>query len=409
MTIQYKCHYPSIDQTDLNAVQAGVLQGWFTHGKLCDEFERKISEFLGVKHSFFTTSGSSASLLAFHALTSRLLKDARILPGDEVITTALCFPTTLAPIVQYGAIPVFVDVDLRTANATVNHIREAISPKTKAVVLAHTLGNPFDADAIRALCDEFKLWLIEDNCDALGSELNGDKTGSFGDLSITSFYPAHHITTGEGGMVSTNNDKLAMIVRSLRDWGRDCKCKGGEDGICGNRFNHKHGAMPSDYDHKYIFSHLGFNLKNTELAAALGLNQLKKLPEFIKTRRENWYKYYSSLLDKFGHQEFIAGSNPSWFGYLLNCRGMRRQIIEELSSKGIQTRMLFAGNILRQPCFVNDGAISYRISGALENTNKITDEYCWLGVAPTVTHEQIRDTCNALVIKYFKKHVQKTE
>ena len=398
--MDYKCHYPSIDQSDLNAVQAAVLAGWFTSGRLCDEFERAISQYLGVKHSLFTTSGSSASLLAFHALTSRLHKDARILPGDEVITTALCFPTTIAPIVQYGAIPVFVDVDLQTANATINHIRDAISPKTKAVVLAHTLGNPFDGPAIRALCDELGLWLIEDNCDALGSEIDDRKTGSFGDLSITSFYPAHHITTGEGGMVSTNNDQLASIVRSLRDWGRDCKCKGGEDGICGHRFNHQHGTMPSDYDHKYIFSHLGFNLKNTELAAALGLNQLKRLPEFIERRRSNWLKY-QILHHKFPCQYYIDGANPSPFGYLLGCDGMRPKIIQALSSKGIQTRMLFAGNILRQPCFVNDKSIKYRISGSLENTDKLTDDYLWLGVAPTVSAEQIVETTNTLLCSWI--------
>lgn len=395
--MQKSCHAPSIEQSDLNAMQSAVLSGWFTHGPLCDQFEKKIGKITNTLHNYFTTSGSSASLLAFSALTSHQLHN-RILPGDEVITTALCFPTTIAPAIQYGAIPVFIDVDLDTCNATYESVKNAITSKTKAVILAHTLGNPFDAFAIADLCAEKGLWLIEDNCDALGSHFGEKPTGSFGDISICSFYPAHHITTGEGGMVSTNNPQLAELIRCMRDWGRDCKCKGGEDGICGNRFGHAYGLMPNDYDHKYVFSHFGYNLKNSEIAAALGLSQLKRFDQFKVQRRNNWYKYNSVLKDKFNYQHSLIDAEPSWFGYALDCGRHRKEIVQLLTDKDIQIRMMFAGNIIHQPCIANDTKIKYRTHEPLVNTDIIASQYIWLGVAPTVSQEQIRDTSEALIL-----------
>ena len=401
-----------------------ALDFWLTTGRYTERFERDFADFLGVKYAFLVNSGSSANLLAFKSLTSPLLEDRQIRRGDEVITVAAGFPTTVAPIIQYGAIPVFVDVDLETANVDVSLLENALSDKTKAIMLAHTLGNPFDIQAVKTFCQEHNLWLIEDNCDALGatytpsqlsafsfepSAPNTRPTGTFGDIATSSFYPAHHMTMGEGGAVYTNDKFLKQIVLSMRDWGRDCWCATGKDNTCGRRFTGQHGTLPYGYDHKYVYSHFGYNLKATDMQAAIGCAQLEKLPSFIEKRKENFQFLYDSLRNLqwyFILPKATPKSDPSWFGFLMTLRDgvkfKRNDIVKYLEAKNIQTRNLFAGNLTRHPCFstLKEGK-DYRIAGQLKNTNKIMNDSFWIGVYPGMTEEmigytvaQIRDFSN---------------
>jgi CDP-6-deoxy-D-xylo-4-hexulose-3-dehydrase len=379
------------DEEELTNLVNASLDFWLTSGEWTKEFERKFSSFLGIKYAHFVNSGSSANLLAFMALTSPLLKERQIKRGDEVITTACCFPTTLAPIVQYGAIPIFVDVDVN-GNLDPQHLERAITKKTKAIMTAHTLGNPFDVKKIKNFCDEHNLWLIEDNCDALGSKVGTLYTGTFGDIGTSSFYPPHHITTGEGGMVYTNNKLLSKIILSMRDWGRDCSCQSGEDNKCKKRFTQKHGNLPEGYDHKYVYSHMGYNLKATEMQAAIGIAQLKKLPNFIQARQKNWMLlknglHYTEAIDSAFPS--VKSAEPSWFGFLITIhdeRYKRNEITQSLENKGIQTRNLFAGNILLHPCMQN---VVYRVVDELKNTNKIMNDSFWIGVYPGLTKENL--------------------
>jgi len=380
----------------LNLVDAS-LEFWLTYGKFSKMFEKQLSKFLNVKHVFSVNSGSSANLLSFMALTSDLLENRKIKRGDEVITVAAGFPTTVAPIIQYGAVPVFVDIEIKSCNIDTNQLDQALSEKTKAVFLAHTLGNPFDLYTVKEFCDKHNLWLIEDNCDALGSKYDGKYTGTFGDIGTSSFYPPHHITMGEGGAVYTNNSKLKQIILSMRDWGRDCWCESGHDNTCNKRFSGQYGKLPFGYDHKYVYSHFGFNFKITDLQAAIGCEQLNKLPGFIKKRFENHSFLVNGLKDL--NNIFILPqqtplSKPSWFGFLLTIRDNsvfnRNEIVEYLEAKNIQTRNLFAGNIIRQPCFNNlISEIDYRVIGNLENTDKIMNDSFWIGVYPGMRKEQL--------------------
>ena len=388
------------DHEEMENLVSSALEFWLTAGHYTDEFERGLAAYLGVKHCSLVNSGSSANLLAFMALTSPLLGERTIRRGDEVITVAAGFPTTVAPIIQYGAIPVFVDVTLPTYNVDVTLLEGALSARTKAVMIAHTLGNPFDLAAVKAFCDRHNLWLVEDNCDALGSQytLNGEKryTGTIGDLGTSSFYPPHHMTMGEGGAVYTNNALLHRIVRSLRDWGRDCICASGQDNLCGHRFDRQDGELPRGYDHKYVYSHFGYNLKATDLQAAVGVAQLKKLPSFVERRRHNFARLRAALADM---EEFFIlpqateNANPSWFGFLLTCcEGMERtKIVRYIEAHGIQTRMLFAGNLTKHPCFdeMRRSGEGYRIAGALTQTDRIMNDTFWLGVYPGLTDEKI--------------------
>ncbi|HIU24859.1 MAG TPA: lipopolysaccharide biosynthesis protein RfbH [Candidatus Coprovicinus avistercoris] len=386
-------------QEMVNLVDAS-LEFWLTAGHWTDQFEEGLANYLGVKHCALVNSGSSANLLAFMTLTAPELGDRAIKRGDEVITVAAGFPTTINPIIQFGAVPVFVDVTIPQYNIDVTRLEEAFNPdKTKAVMIAHTLGNPFDLAAVKAFCDEHNLWLIEDNCDALGSEytLEGKtyKTGTIGDLGTSSFYPPHHMTMGEGGAVYTDNPLLARLMRSYRDWGRDCICKSGQDNRCGHRFDGQFGELPRGYDHKYVYSHFGYNLKVTDLQAAIGCAQLEKFPSFVERRRHNWQflrEALSSVEDKFILPEPAANSNPSWFGFLLTCReGLKRApIVSAIETAGIQTRMLFAGNITKHPCFdAIRGTDAYRISGSLDETDRIMNDTFWIGVYPGMTDEKL--------------------
>lgn len=376
------------DAREVTNLVDSALEFWLTSGRYTTMLEHKLAEYIGVKHCAFVNSGSSANLLAFMTLTSPLLEERAIRRGDELITVAAGFPTTIAPIVQFGAIPVFVDVTIPQYNIDVSALETAVSRKTKAVILAHTLGNPFNIAAVKAFCDKYHLWLIEDNCDALGSEYTLDgatkRTGSFGDLGTSSFYPPHHITTGEGGAVYTDNPLLAKIMRSLRDWGRDCVCASGQDNLCGHRFDGQYGELPKGYDHKYVYSHFGYNLKATDLQAAIGVAQLDKIDDFVSARRDHFKHLYSALqpaVDAFILPEPCEQSNPSWFGFPLLCReGVKREsIVRALEDKGIQTRMLFAGNIVRQPCMQG---VEYRAIGSLENTDSVMNHLFWIGVYP---------------------------
>ncbi|RJR42396.1 MAG: lipopolysaccharide biosynthesis protein RfbH [Desulfobacteraceae bacterium] len=392
------------DREIVNLVDA-ALDFWLTAGAYAERFEKSFADFLDLAHCSLTNSGSSANLLAFMALTSPRLGERRIRKGDEVITIAAAFPTTVAPIVQFGAIPVFVDIQMPTYNVDCSSLAAALSSKTKAVVLAHTLGNPFELERVMAFCRENDLWLIEDCCDGLGSTFTGRKSGgearrvgTFGDLSTFSFYPAHHITMGEGGAVCTNNRELRKIVESLRDWGRDCWCPPGKDNSCGKRFSRQYGELPSGYDHKYVYSHLGYNLKITEMQAAVGCAQLEKLGEFIEARKRNWSALREGLTDLdefFLLPEPTPGSDPSWFGFLLTVRegaAIRREdAIRYLESRGIQTRMLFAGNILRHPCFDELRACrdEYRVVGTLAVTDRVMRDTFWIGLYPGLTSEMI--------------------
>jgi CDP-6-deoxy-D-xylo-4-hexulose-3-dehydrase len=369
-------------------------------GRFADEFEEKFASFLKIKHAYLVNSGSSANLLAFMALTSDKLKDKKIKRGDEVITVAAGFPTTVTPILQYGAVPVFVDVTIPEYNVDVNSLDKALSKKTKAVMLAHTLGNPFDIEKVKNFCDENKLWLIEDNCDSLGSKYKYKNewkyTGTFGHIGTSSFYPPHHMTMGEGGAVYTNDSELSRIILSLRDWGRDCFCPSGRDNTCGKRFTQKFGELPIAYDHKYVYSHFGYNLKVTDMQAAIGCAQLEKLPVFIEKRKKNWNLLkakMSHLNDKYILPEPANNSDPSWFGFLLTVKeGVKRsEVINRLEENGVQTRMLFAGNILRHPCFDELRKVKkgFRIVGCLKNTDRIVEDTFWIGVYPGLTKEMI--------------------
>lgn len=388
------------DESEMCALVDSSLDFWLTAGRYTEEFENRFAKIMGVRFASTVNSGSSANLIAFYALTAPELKERAILPGDEVITVAAAFPTTIAPIIQYGAIPVFLDVTIPQYNIDITHLEEALSEKTKAVFIAHTLGNPFDLKTVREFCDKHSLWLIEDTCDALGGTytLNGKKhmIGSIGDIGTASFYPAHHITMGEGGCVFTNNALLHKMIRSYRDWGRDCICSGGHDNFCGHRFDGQYGDLPKGYDHKYVYSHFGFNLKITDMQAAIGCRQLDKLPLFIEARRHNWEYLKKGLMDiqdKIILPEAAPNSNPSWFGFLVTVKeGLDAvKIIRFIESKGIQTRRLFGGNLLKHPCFteMHRDYQWYRVVGELKNTDRIMRDTFWIGVYPGMTDEKL--------------------
>jgi len=388
------------DEKELINLVDASLDFWLTTGRFADEFENKFASFLKIKHAYLVNSGSSANLLAFMTLTSDKLKDRKIKRGDEVITVAAGFPTTITPILQYGAVPVFVDVTIPEYNVDVNSLDKALSKKTKAVMLAHTLGNPFDIEKVKKFCDENRLWLIEDNCDSLGSKYKYKNewkyTGTFGHIGTSSFYPPHHITMGEGGAVYTNDSELSRIILSLRDWGRDCYCPSGKDNTCKRRFTQKFGKLPAGYDHKYVYSHFGYNLKVTDMQAAIGCAQLEKLPGFIEKRKNNWNLLkakLSHLKDKYILPEPSKNSHPSWFGFVLTVKASvkRSEVVNRLEENGVQTRMLFAGNILRHPCFdkMRKEKTGFRIAGKLKNTDRIVEDTFWIGVYPGLTEEMI--------------------
>ena len=395
------------DHEEMCNLVDSALEFWLTAGRYVDEFESELGKYLGVRHVSVVNSGSSANLLAFMTLTSPMLGERQIQRGDEVITVAAGFPTTVAPMIQYGAIPVFVDETIPQYNIDVQKLEQALSAKTKAVMIAHTLGNPFDLQAVKDFCDKHNLWLIEDNCDALGSRYvidgNDKFTGTVGDIGTSSFYPPHHMTMGEGGAVYTNNGKLHKIIRSLRDWGRDCVCQSGQDNLCGHRFDGQYGELPKGYDHKYVYSHLGYNLKVTDMQAAVGVAQLKKFPDFVGRRRHNFTYMLNKLqdvADKFILPEPCKNSRPSWFGFLLTCReGVdREKVVRYLEEHGIQTRMLFAGNLIKHPCFdqMRASGKGYRVVGKLENTDRIMRDTFWIGVYPGMTDEKLAYMANII-------------
>lgn len=379
------------EQEMLNLVDSS-LEFWLTYGRYSKLFEEKFAKFLGRKWAFLVNSGSSANLLAFTALTSYLLRDRQVRKGDEVITLAAGFPTTVGPIVQNGAVPVFVDIDLETCNLNVAYLDKALSGKTKAVMIAHTLGNPFNLRVVKNFCEKHKLWLIEDNCDGLGSTYDGKLTGTWSDIGTTSFYPAHHMTMGEGGAVYTDNIILKKIILSLRDWGRDCWCESGQENTCGARFAQRHGSLPFGYDHKYVYSHFGYNLKVTDMQAAIGCAQIDKLPAIIQKRKENFKKLYEglqNLSETFYLPQATANSDPSWFGFLLilkdNLPFSRKDLTTYLDEKHIQSRNLFGGNLVRQPLFQHlQPGLDYRVVGDLKNTDKVMNDAFWLGVYPNL-------------------------
>ena len=377
-----------------------ALEFWLTAGRYAERFEKELAAYLGIRFCSLVNSGSSANLLAFMALTSPLLGERQVRRGDEVITVAAGFPTTVTPIIQYGAVPVFVDVTIPEYNIDPAMLEKAYSPRTKAVMIAHTLGNPFPLRPVKEFCDRHGLWLIEDNCDALGSRYrmeDGERyTGTIGDIGTSSFYPPHHMTMGEGGAVYTDNPLLNKIIRSFRDWGRDCMCPSGRDGVCGNRFSGQYGELPQGYDHKYVYSHFGYNLKATDMQAAIGCAQLKKLPDFVARRQENFEMLYRELepvSDRLILPRATEYAEPSWFGFLLTCREGtdREKLVPYIESKGIQTRMLFAGNLTRHPCFdeMRRTGEGYRIAGTLEVTDRIMRDSFWVGVYPGMTKERI--------------------
>jgi CDP-6-deoxy-D-xylo-4-hexulose-3-dehydrase len=389
-----------LGESELQNMVAASLDGWLTTGRFNKQFEEKLADFLGVRFCLSVNSGSSANLVAFNTITSPKLGDRAVKKGDEVIGVAAGFPTTVNPIIQYGAIPVFVDVDIRTHNIDTELIEDAITPKTKAIMLAHALGNPFNVGKVKQLCDKYNLWLIEDTCDALGAEFNGQKCGTFGDIGTLSFYPAHHMTMGEGGAVFMNDPELKVIAESFRDWGRDCYCPPGCDNTCGCRFEQKHGDLPFGYDHKYVYSHSGFNLKITDMQAACGLAQLEKLDYFIKKRRSN-YEYLRSrmatLTDFLQLPEPTPNSNPSWFGFPLTIKSesgfTRVDLTKFLDDNKIGTRLLFAGNLLKQPYFKD---VKYRVEGDLTNTDITMNNTFWLGVQPALEKEHLDYVCEKL-------------
>lgn len=388
------------DHEEMENLVDSALEFWLTSGRYVKAFEAGLAEYLGVKYAAVVNSGSSANLLAFMTLTSPLLRDRRIRRGDEVITVAAGFPTTVAPIVNYGAVPVFVDVTIPQYNIDVTQLEAALSEKTKAVMIAHTLGNPFDLAAVKAFCGRHHLWLVEDNCDALGStyELDGKtyKTGTIGDLGTSSFYPPHHMTMGQGGAVYTDNPLLNKILRSFRDWGRDCVCASGEDNHCGHRFDGQYGELPQGYDHKYVYSHFGLNLNITDMQAAVGCAQLRKFPSFVTRRRENFAhlrKALAEVSDKLILPEPAPHSDPSWFGFLMTCQeGVdRKRVVPYIEAHGVQTRMLFAGNLIKHPCFdeMRAQGEGYRVVGNLANTDRIMNDTFWVGVYPGMTEEKL--------------------
>jgi CDP-6-deoxy-D-xylo-4-hexulose-3-dehydrase len=382
------------------------LDFWLTTGRYADQFEKEFANYMGVRHALLCNSGSSANLLALSALTSSKLEDRAIKPGDEVITVAAGFPTTINPIVQNQLTPVFLDVEMGTYNVDTTHLEEAITPKTKAIMIAHTLGNPFDLDTVTEIANKHNLWLIEDNCDAVGARYNGRLTGSFGHLSSVSFYPAHHITMGEGGCVLTKNAQLKKLVESFRDWGRDCWCAPGVANTCGKRFDWQLGDLPEGYDHKYIYSHVGYNLKLTDMQAAVGVAQLKKLPQFLEARQRNWQQLYDGLKQ---FENFLIlpeptpNSDPSWFGFLLSVREdapfKRNELVRFLEENHVATRLLFSGNITRQPAYQD---IDYRVVGDLKNTDFVMNQTFWIGVYPKLTPQMIEYALSVFV-DFFKR------
>jgi CDP-6-deoxy-D-xylo-4-hexulose-3-dehydrase len=397
------------DQDEMTACVDASLDFWLTTGRFAKKFETEFAQFLGVKYALLTNSGSSANLLAVSALTSPKLGEKRLLPGDEVITVAAGFPTTVAPIIQNQLIPVFVDVELGTYNINVNQLESAVSPKTKAIIIAHTMGNPFDLDAVIAFARKHHLWVIEDNCDSLGSLYNGKLTGTFGHIATSSFYPPHHMTMGEGGAVYTNDPILKMAIESFRDWGRDCWCPSGCDDTCKKRFGWQLGQLPEGYDHKYTYSHIGYNLKVTDMQAAIGLEQLKKLPEFIERRIHNFNRLKEGLKaveDVLILPEATNNSQPSWFGFILTVRDgeeySRNKITQYLESNKVQTRMLFAGNLTKQPAFEG---VTYRVASPLTNTDKIMNDTFLVGVYPGLTDEMIDYMVEQIIgaVKYAKQ------
>lgn len=386
------------DADEVVSLVDSALEFWLTSGRYTEQFERGLAEYLDVKYCSFVNSGSSANLLAFMALTAPELEERAIRRGDEVITVACGFPTTVAPVVQYGAVPVFVDVKIPSYNINVDQLEQALSVKTKAVMVAHTLGNPFDLARVKAFCARHKLWLVEDNCDALGAEFQIDgvwkKTGTVGDIGTSSFYPAHHITTGEGGAVYTRDPKLHTIIRSLRDWGRACTCPSGQDNTCGHRFDGQFGTLPQGYDHKYVYARFGYNVKATDMQAAIGVAQLKKLPGFIEKRNHNFRLLKDHLADL--TQELILPEScpqakPSWFGFPITCvrSGLRDKLVRALEGAGIQTRMLFAGNLTRHPCFTGLEQGAFRVAAPLEQTDHVVADTFWVGAYPGLSDEDM--------------------
>ena len=377
------------DEEEMTNLVDSALEFWLTYGHWSKEFEKGLAAYLGVRWALLVNSGSSANLLAFMTLTSPLLGERQVKRGDEVITVAAGFPTTISPIVQYGAVPVFVDVELETANIDATKLEGALSPRTRAVMLAHSLGNPFNIKAVKAFCDRHGLWLVEDNCDALGSKYDGRFTGTWGDIGTSSFYPPHHMTMGEGGAVYTNNPTLRKIALSIRDWGRDCWCESGVDNTCGCRFTRQFGELPLGYDHKYVYSHFGYNLKATDMQAAVGCAQLKKFPSFVEKRKANYARLYEGLKDlkKLSVFRPYPESDPSWFGFLMTVAPdagfTRNDLAKHLEAANIQTRNLFAGNITKHPCCLAlKAGVDYRVAGSLENTDAIMNRSLWIGLYP---------------------------
>ena len=393
-----------VDSSDLANIIDASLDMWLTAGRYADKFEKEFSKFIGLKYCALVNSGSSANLVAMTALTSHKLGNRKLKKGDEVITVAAGFPTTVAPIIQNGLVPVFIDINLENYDFDEQAIERAISEKTKAIFMAHTLGNPFNLDKVMEIAKRYNLWVIEDNCDSLGAKYDGKYTGTFGHISTYSFYPAHHITMGEGGAVATNDPLLFSIIKSIRDWGRDCICPPGKDNICKHRFTQKHGDLPQGYDHKYVYSHLGYNLKVSDMQAAIGLSQLNKLPEFIEKRKDNYRKIYNGLKDL---EEYLIlpkateKSEPSWFGFTItikeNNKYDRNTLIEYLEKNKIGTRLLFAGNLIKQPAFTEND-YRYRVVGELKNTDFVMNRTFWIGLWPGITNE-----CIDYIVGKFKE------
>lgn len=388
------------DEKEMCSLVDAALDFWLTTGRFAEEFEREFAKWLGVKFAHLVNSGSSANLIAFSVLTAPELGERRIKRGDEVITVAAGFPTTVTPVIQYGAVPVFVDVTIPQYNIDASKLEAALSEKTKAVMIAHTLGNPFDLAAVKAFCDKHNLWLVEDNCDALGSTytIDGETryTGTWGHIGTSSFYPPHHMTMGEGGCVYTNDSLLHRLILSYRDWGRDCVCPSGRDNFCGHRFDGQYGELPQGYDHKYVYSHFGYNLKVTDMQAAIGCEQLKKFPSFVERRKHNWARLHAALesaADKLILPQPAPNSAPSWFGFLMTCKeGVdREKVVRYIEGNGIQTRMLFSGNLVRHPCFneLRQSGQGYRVVGDLANTDRIMRDTFWVGVYPGMTDEML--------------------